>query len=141
MNPPGAAGGGDGAGGPPGESGAGGGPGAGAVGAAAGAALAPVALRLRALARAGTTETYGAMARALGLRMAVLTAALERLMAEDAAAARPYRAALCEARLGLGLPAPGFFLAAQALGRPVAQTAGAVAAERAAVRAQAQRGP
>lgn len=97
-------------------------------------ALVPVALRLAELAREGGTVTYGALARQLGLRMGVLTGALEQLMAEDAAAGRPYRAALCEARLGQGMPAPGFFLAAEALGRTVAPTPQAVAAERAALR-------
>lgn len=101
------------------------------------AALAPVALHLQGLAMGGGTETYGAMARQLGLRMAVLTGALESLMAEDAAAGRPYRAALCQARLEGGLPAAGFFLAAEALGRPVERSPEAVAAERAAVRARA----
>jgi hypothetical protein len=42
---------------------------------------------------------------------------LEALMAEDAAAGRPFRAALCEGKLRGGLPAPGFFEAAQRLGR------------------------
>ncbi|NUB43522.1 hypothetical protein GEU84_003925 [Fertoebacter nigrum] len=65
--------------------------------------------------------TYGALALALAVpgpgSIARLTAALEDLMAEDAAAGRPFRAALCAGRLAGGLPAPGFFAAARALGR------------------------
>lgn len=38
-------------------------------------------------------------------------------MAQDAAAGRPFLAALPAARLGGGLPAAGFFAAARALGR------------------------
>ena len=60
--------------------------------------------------------TYGALARDLGWRVADLTAALERLMEEDAAAGRPQRAALLEGRLSNGLPAPGFFLKLAELG-------------------------
>ena len=40
---------------------------------------------------------------------------LEKLMAEDAEAGRPLLAALCVGRLRHGLPAPGFFMAAEAL--------------------------
>ena len=72
--------------------------------------------RLAMLAAQGQTETYGSMAQALGLRIGELTAALEALMELDAAAGAPLRAALCEARLGNGLPAPGFFEKAAALG-------------------------
>ncbi|MCU0899812.1 MAG: hypothetical protein MUC82_04855 [Cypionkella sp.] len=72
--------------------------------------------RLAALATAGQTIAYGALARDLGWRMGQLTAALERLMEEDARAEQPLRAALCEARLGGGLPARGFFEKAAALG-------------------------
>ncbi|MGA0539172.1 hypothetical protein [Neotabrizicola sp. VNH66] len=72
--------------------------------------------RLAALAAAGETITYGALARDLGLRMAELTAALEQLMEEDAAAGRPLRAALCRGRLSDGLPARGFFDKAAELG-------------------------
>lgn len=106
-----------------------------------GAAIGPLALRLSELAREGGTMTYGALARQLGLRMVVLTGALEQLMAEDAAVGRPYRAALCEARLGQGMPAPGFFMAAEALSRPVAPTPQAVAEERAALFARASSDP
>ncbi|WP_374643766.1 hypothetical protein [Tabrizicola sp.] len=76
--------------------------------------------RLAALAAAGETIAYGALARDLGLRMADLTRDLEALMEADAAAGRPFRAALLRQRLSPeGLPAPGFFLKAAALGRPM----------------------
>lgn len=92
---------------------------------------------LAALAAEGRTVTYGALAAALGLegpgRIARLAAALEATMAEDAAAGRPFRAAVVAARLGNGLPAPGFFEAAARLGRPAADPAAFVAAERAAL--------
>ena len=86
------------------------------------------------LARQGQTISYGALAERLAIpgpgRIARLTAELERLMAEDAAAGRPFRAAVCVAR-GSTLPAPGFFAAARALGRPMdADPAGMIAAER-----------
>lgn len=75
--------------------------------------------QLAALAAAGETVTYGDLARALGLRMADLTAQLEALMDHDAAAGNPLRAALLRQRLSPdGLPAPGFFQKAAALGIP-----------------------
>jgi hypothetical protein len=43
--------------------------------------------------------------------------ALERLMEEDAAADRPFIAALVISKAGGGLPAPGFFGCARRLGR------------------------
>jgi hypothetical protein len=97
-----------------------------------------VAAALDDLARRGQTIAYGALARQLGLTVpgsiATLTDALERLMAEDAAAGRPFRASLCEGRLDRGLPAPGFFAAAARLGRdPGPDPAAFVAAERAAL--------
>lgn len=71
-------------------------------------------------ARTGSPTTYKSLADHLGLvppqtihRIAV---ALEILMTEDAAAGRPLLAALCVSRLQPGLPAPGFFMTAQALG-------------------------
>ncbi len=89
------------------------------------------------LAVEGRTTTYGALAAALGLggpgRIARLTAALEETMAQDAAARRPFRAALVAGRLSGGLPAAGFFAAAARLGRPAADPAAFVAAERAAL--------
>lgn len=78
---------------------------------------------LDALARSGQTRTYGLMARDLGCRMGDLTAALETLMEADATAGLPLRAALCEARLTPGLPAPGFFAKAAELGFDVADPA------------------
>ncbi|WP_216821430.1 hypothetical protein [Tabrizicola sp. TH137] len=77
--------------------------------------------------------TYGALARDLGWRVADLTAALERLMEEDAAAGRPQRAALLEGRLSNGLPAPGFFLKLAELGLTPADPAAFVAETRAAL--------
>ena len=80
--------------------------------------------KLAALAAAGETMTYGDLARDLGLRMADLTARLEALMAADAAANRPFRAALLCQRLSPDrLPAPGFFLKAQELGHDVTDPA------------------
>lgn len=93
--------------------------------------------RLADLAAAGKTKTYGALARDLKVPVAVLAAALEALMAEDAAEGRPLRAALLEARLAEGLPARGFFQAAAALGRDVTDPAAMAAAERAALFAAA----
>ncbi|MDM7930815.1 hypothetical protein [Tabrizicola sp.] len=91
--------------------------------------------RLAALAAAGETVTYGALARDLGLRMAELTTALEMLMEEDAAEKRPYRAAVCAARLGEGLPARGFFDKAAALGHRIDDPTAFVQTERAALKA------
>lgn len=91
--------------------------------------------RLETLAAAGDTVTYGALARELGWRMGELTAALETLMEEDARLGRPFRAALCVQRLSPGgLPAPGFFAKAAALGRAIPDPAAFITAERAALR-------
>jgi hypothetical protein len=77
--------------------------------------------RLAELAALGQTITYGALARDLDIpgpgAIARLTAALEALMETDAAAGRPFRAALCAGRLSGGLPAQGFYDKALALGR------------------------
>ena len=75
-----------------------------------------LAARLAELAAQAQTVTYGALARDLGWRVSHLTEALEALMAEDAAAGRPLRAALLEGRLAGGLPARGFFDKAAELG-------------------------
>lgn len=76
--------------------------------------------RLAALAAAGETITYGALAQELGLRMVELTMALEGMMEDDAAAGTPFRAALLRQRLSPdGHPAPGFFQKAAELGRSV----------------------
>jgi hypothetical protein len=90
--------------------------------------------RLAVLAAAGQTITYGALARELDLRIGVLTAALEALMAEDAATGGPLRAALCAARAGDGLPARGFFDCALGLGYEIGDPAAFVAEHRAALR-------
>lgn len=86
--------------------------------------------RLAALAAAGETATYGALARELGMRMAELTAALEALMEEDARAGQPLRAALCEGRFAGGLPARGFFDKAAELGYDTSDAAAFVALHR-----------
>lgn len=88
--------------------------------------------RLAALAAAGQSTSYGALARDLGLRMGELTAALEALMEEDAALGRPFRAVMVSAR-GSALPARGFFDKAAELGRPATDPAAFVAAERLAL--------
>jgi hypothetical protein len=77
--------------------------------------------RLAALAAAGQTVTYGALARDLGLRMGELTAALESLMEQDATTGHPLRAALCQGKLSNGLPARGFFDKAADLGFDIAE--------------------
>jgi hypothetical protein len=88
--------------------------------------------RLAALAAAGETTTYGALARDLGLRISDLTAQLEALMEEDAAHGRPFRAALLRQRLSPDdLPAPGFFEKAATLGRPAEAPAAFICLERA----------
>ena len=73
------------------------------------------------IARAGTTRTYQQVATALGLEpphtIHRLAMALERLMSEDAAAGRPLLAAVVVSRTRAGLPAPGFYAHARALGR------------------------
>jgi hypothetical protein len=93
--------------------------------------------RLAALAAAGGTITYGALARELGLRMADLTAALEAGMRADHAQGRPFRAAVCRARMGDGLPARGFFDMLAEMGVEVGDPAALVAAERQALRSVA----
>lgn len=90
--------------------------------------------RLAALAAAGGTITYGALARDLGWRMADLTAALERLMEEDTAAGRPLRAAVLRGRLSGDLPARGFFDKAAVLGHDVGDPAAFATRHRAALR-------
>jgi hypothetical protein len=76
--------------------------------------------RLAALAAAGETTTYGALAKELGLRISDLTRELETLMEHDAATGKPFRAALLRQRLSPDhLPAPGFFQKAAALGHDI----------------------
>jgi hypothetical protein len=87
--------------------------------------------RLAALAAAGETLPYGALARDLGLRMGDLTAALEALMEQDAAQGRPFRAAVMRQRLSPNqLPAPGFFQKAAELGADVSDPAAFTADQR-----------
>ncbi len=91
--------------------------------------------RLASLAAAGDTITYGALARDLGLRIGDLTRALEALMDQDAQLGRPFRASLCVQRLSAeGLPAPGFFQKAAALGHPAPDRDSFVRQQRAALR-------
>jgi hypothetical protein len=97
-----------------------------------------LAARLRAVAAAGGTVGYGALARELGCKVAEVTAALEALMAEEAAAGRPFLAAVCAGRLAGGLPAAGFFAAAQALGVRVDDPAAFVRQQRAALQTMYQ---
>jgi hypothetical protein len=94
--------------------------------------------RLHALARDGKTITYGALARDLDVPFAQLTAALEAMMEEDAAADRPFRAALCEGRLNHGLPARGFYDKAAELGADVTDPAALAETHRAALFAAAK---
>jgi hypothetical protein len=87
--------------------------------------------KLAALAAAGETITYGALAQDLGLRMAELTAKLEALMETDAAQGKPFRAALLRQRLSPDhLPAPGFFQKAAELGIAIPDPAAFVADQR-----------
>ena len=95
--------------------------------------LETLSARLMDLAARGETTTYGALAQSLGWRVAVLTAALERLMEEDAAAGRPFRAAVLEAKLTPGLPAPGFFQKAAELGMRIDDPLRFIMAERKAL--------
>lgn len=84
---------------------------------------APEAVRayLARLAAAGRIVTYRDAAAELEIppprSIHKLTEALERAMAEDAAAGRPFAAAMVVSRAREGLPAPGFFARAAALGR------------------------
>lgn len=72
------------------------------------------------LARIGQPATYKELAEYLGLKppqtIHRVSGLLEMLMAEDAEAGRPLLAAMCVGRLRGDLPAPGFFLTAEALG-------------------------
>lgn len=99
--------------------------------------------RLAELAALGLTVSYGDLARDLAIpapgAIAILTAALEVLMDEDARQGSPLRAALCMGRLSGGLPAQGFFDKAQELGRyDGSDPALWIARERAALRALIQ---
>lgn len=69
----------------------------------------------------GTPITYQALAKDLALAppntIHQLTVALECLIEEDGAAARPLIAALVVSKARAGLPAPGFFDCARRVGR------------------------
>ena len=82
--------------------------------------MSDLSARLAMLAAQHQTIAYGDLARALNLpspgAIGQLTAMLEQMMEDDAAAKRPLRAALCAARLSNGLPALGFFEKAAQLG-------------------------
>ncbi len=85
----------------------------------------PITVRVRAhlvkTAKQGVLITYGNLADAVDIspphRIHQLTEALEFLMEEDAAARRPFIAALAISKRRGGLPAPGFFDCARRLGR------------------------
>ena len=72
--------------------------------------------------------TYQELAKALGLTppntIHQVAEALEHLMAEDAATARPFIAAIAISKAQGGLPAPGFFDRARRLGRFAGDEAG-----------------
>ncbi len=93
--------------------------------------------RLANLAALGQTITYGDLARDLALpspAIQTLTAMLEDLMEQDAAAGRPFLAAVMEGRLGDGLPSLGFFEKAAMLDAALtADPAAFVADQRAAL--------
>lgn len=84
------------------------------------------------LLSARTPLSYGALARDLNVTgpgaIARVTTAVEGLMREDAAAGRPFLAAMCEGKLSGGLPALGFFQLASALGRYAGPATGPEAA-------------
>ena len=71
-------------------------------------------------AKTGSPTTYRERAARLGLEppntIRRIAEALENLMEDDVAAGRPILSALCVSKTGTGIPQPGFFRAAQALG-------------------------
>jgi hypothetical protein len=75
--------------------------------------------------------SYGALAREVKVvgpgAIARLTTVLEQMMYDDAAAGRPFLAALCEGKISGGLPALGFFQLATALGRYSGPSSGPLA--------------
>jgi hypothetical protein len=85
----------------------------------------PTHARVRAFLEKGAKRqipiTYQDLAKALQIlpphSIQQVTEALERLMEEDAAADRPFIAALVISKARGGLPAPGFFDCARRLGR------------------------
>ncbi len=76
---------------------------------------------LRMVASLNATVTYHDAARGIGLTpphvIHSVSTLLEELMEEDAAAGHPFIAALVTSRGRDGVPAPGFFEAANRLGR------------------------
>jgi hypothetical protein len=76
---------------------------------------------LESVAKRRSLITYQELAKALRIlpphSIHRVTEALERLMEEDAAADRPFIAALAISKARGGLPAPGFFDCARRLGR------------------------
>ena len=83
---------------------------------------------LESLAKRRNLITYQELANALQIlpphSIHQVTEALERLMEEDAAADRPFMAALAISKTRGGLPAPGFFDCARRLGRFAGDPAG-----------------
>lgn len=71
-------------------------------------------------AQTGNPTTYRELANRLGLEppntIHRITEALESLMEDDVAAGRPVLSAICISKTRTGIPARGFFLAAEALG-------------------------
>ena len=71
-------------------------------------------------AQTGSAMTYRELAQRLGLEpphtIHRVTEALERLMEDDVAAGRPILSAICVSKARPGIPARGFFLAAERLG-------------------------
>jgi hypothetical protein len=71
-------------------------------------------------AQTGSPTTYRELASRLGLQppntIRRVAETLETLMEDDVAAGLPILSALCVSRTRTGIPQPGFFLAAQALG-------------------------
>ncbi len=84
---------------------------------------------LQAVARQRVPITYHEAAKELRLTppntIHQVALALERLMAEDAAANRPFIAAMVISKARGGLPAPGFFDFARRLGRFAGDSSGA----------------
>jgi ribonucleotide monophosphatase NagD (HAD superfamily) len=93
----------------------------------------PFSLDLAIRACRGERPGYRALALAHAIeppgQIAAVAAALEATMAEDAAAGRPFRAAIMTARGQGGLPAPGFFAAARSLAAYAGADAGPEAAD------------
>lgn len=87
---------------------------------------------LESVAAAGGTVTYQEVVQAMDVapphRIHRLAQALEALMDEDTAAGCPFVAAVVVSKVGQGMPAPGFFAHARALGRYRGPESGAAAA-------------